>query len=173
MILNQPTPPCIRPMTHGDLERVLEWRNHPEVRRYMFTGREIPLAEHTRWFELAKQDSSRHLLIFEQLGTPLGFVSFHANAPGSIAEWGFYTAPDAAKGTGRQLGAAALRYAFEIAGFHKVCGQAIAFNHPSIRFHLNQGFTQEGILRDQHYDGSQYHDVVCFGLLANEWLANN
>lgn len=160
-------------MTHADLEQVLSWRNHDNVRRYMYTQHEISLEEHTRWFERATLDPSRHLLVFEVDATPIGFINFHEIAPGGVADWGFYAAPDAPQGTGRQLGAAALRYAFDEAGLHKVCGQAIAFNERSIKFHLNQGFHQEGILREQHFDGQCYHDVVCFGLLACDRPANN
>ncbi|MNZ87021.1 Spermidine N(1)-acetyltransferase [compost metagenome] len=163
----------VRPMTHEDLEQVLAWRNHEEVRRYMYTQHEISLVEHTRWFERASQDSSRHLLVFESNAVPLGFINLHQIAPGGVADWGFYAAPDAPKGTGRQLGQAAIQYAFTQAGLHKLCGQALAYNERSIKFHLSQGFQQEGVLRDQHFDGQGYHDVVCFGLLAPEWQANN
>lgn len=163
----------VRPMTHEDLEQVLAWRNHEEVRRYMYTQHEISLVEHTRWFERASQDSSRHLLVFESNAVPLGFINLHQIVPGGVADWGFYAAPDAPKGTGRQLGQAAIQYAFTQAGLHKLCGQALAYNERSIKFHLNQGFQQEGVLRDQHFDGQSYHDVVCFGLLAPEWQANN
>ncbi|MOA13535.1 hypothetical protein D3C78_1335930 [compost metagenome] len=110
--------------------------------------------------------------MFECGAVPLGFINIHQIAPGGVADWGFYAAPDAPKGTGRQLGQAALRYAFTQAGLHKLCGQALAYNERSIKFHLSQGFQQEGILREQHFDGQNYHDVVCFGLLASEWLAN-
>lgn len=159
----------VRPMTAQDLERVLEWRNHPEVRRYMFTRHEIAPAEHAAWFERASRDASRHLLVFEADGVPMGFVNFHAPGAGGIADWGFYLAPDAPRGTGRKLGHAALGHAFGVAGLHKVCGEALAFNERSIRFHLNMGFVQEGVLRDQHFDGEQYHSVVRFGLLRQEW----
>ena len=162
----------VRPMVSADLERVLAWRNHPEVRRYMYTQHEISLDEHTRWFERASQDPNRHLLIFECEGAPLGFINIHQIAPGGIADWGFYAAPDAPKGTGRRLGQAALQYAFSTAGLHKLCGQALSYNERSIRFHQKLGFQQEGILRQQHFDGQHYHDVVCFGLLANEWHMN-
>ena len=163
----------VRPMVASDLERVLAWRNHPEVRRYMYTQHEITLEEHSRWFERATQDRSRHLLIFENDAAPLGFINIHQIATGGIADWGFYAAPDAPKGTGRQLGQAALQYAFQGAGLHKLCGQALGYNEKSIQFHLSLGFTQEGILRQQHFDGQHYHDVVCFGLLANEWQKNH
>ncbi len=156
-------------MSENDLELVLSWRNHPQVRRYMYTQHEISLEEHTRWFDRAKQDSERHLLIFEPGSTPLGFINIHQIAPGGIADWGFYVAPDAPKGTGRSLGNAALQFAFKTLTLHKLCGQALAFNERSIRFHLGQGFQQEGVLRQQHFDGQQYHDVICFGLLASDW----
>ena len=89
-----------------------------------------------------------------------------------MADWGFYAAPDAPKGTGRQLGKAVQYYVFVQAGLHKLCGQALVYNERSIRFHQSLGFQQEGILREQHFDGQNYHDVVCFGLLASEWQAN-
>lgn len=163
----------VRPLNEGDLEQVLSWRNNPEVRRYMYTQREISLEEHVRWFARASQDPERHLLVYEPDGAPLGFMNIHQVATGGIADWGFYAAPNAPKGTGHGLGQAALRYAFEAAGLHKLCGQALAFNERSIRFHLNLGFQQEGVLRQQHFDGQQYHDVVCFGLLASEWHPAN
>jgi UDP-4-amino-4,6-dideoxy-N-acetyl-beta-L-altrosamine N-acetyltransferase len=167
--MTESTPTSVRPMTEGDLEQVLAWRNHLEVRKYMYTQHEISLDEHTRWFARSSQDPERHLLVFEIDGSPLGFINIHQIASGGIADWGFYTAPDASTGTGRALGEAALRYAFKTVRLHKLCGQALASNERSIRFHLNLGFQPEGVLRQQHFDGQRYFDVACFGLLANEW----
>ena len=156
-------------MVHADLELVLAWRNHPEVRRYMYTQHEITFDEHQRWFENAKADSKKHLLTFEVAQQPLGFVHFTETGSGGIADWGFYTAPDAPKGSGRQLGSAALSHAFTQLELHKVCGRVLAYNVRSINFHLASGFQQEGILRDQHFDGVRYHDVINFGLLCDDW----
>ncbi len=159
----------LRPMVLADLEMVLAWRNDPEVRRYMYTQHEIGLDEHRRWFEVSSANPSRHLLVFESKGVPLGFVNFNCLGGGMVADWGFYAAPDAPKGTGRQLGQTALQYAFTVLGLHKVCGQALAYNERSISFHRRLGFQQEGLLRDQHFDGERYHALVCFGLLQQEW----
>jgi len=159
----------IRPMIHADLEQVLAWRNHPAVRRYMYTQHDITLTEHQNWFERVLQDLTKHLLIFEVSNQPLGFVSFSEVGDGGAADWGFYAAPDAPKGSGRQLGRAALTHAFTQLKLHKVCGQALAYNQRSILFHQSLGFQQEGILRDQHFDGERYHNVISFGLLSNEW----
>jgi len=163
----------LRPMASEDLEQVLAWRNHEDVRRYMYTQHEIALHEHRQWFERASQDKNRHLLIFENDGAAHGFINIHLIAAGDIADWGFYAAPDAPKGTGRALGQATLQHAFTQIGVHKLCGQALVYNERSIKFHLSLGFHQEGVLREQHFDGQAYHDVVCFGLLAREWRAKS
>ena len=159
-------------MVHADLERVLAWRNHPDVRRYMYTQHEITLEEHQRWFERTLPDPKKHLLIFEVNHLPLGFVNFNETGNGGIADWGFYVARDAPKGSGRQLGCAAISHAFTQLKLHKVCGQALAYNQRSILFHQSLGFQQEGTLREQHFDGKRHHHVICFGLLSHEWQSS-
>ena len=159
----------IRSMTLGDLPMVLEWRNHPEVRRFMLTQHEISLTEHTEWFNRAMQDDTRRLLIVQENHNPIGFVQFSGVVPGGIADWGFYAQPDAAKGTGRKLGQSALDFAFGPLKLHKVCGEAIASNQTSIRFHERLGFKQEAELRDQKRINDHYHTLIGFGLLVNEW----
>ena len=162
----------IRKMTEIDLSMVLAWRNHPEVRRFMFTQHEIDLAEHTQWFYRAVQDDTRQLLIVQELGIPIGYVQFNNVVPGGIADWGFYVRPNAEKGTGKKLGTLALDYAFERLKLHKICGQAIASNQVSIRFHERLGFTREAELRNQKINNRSYHNLICFGLLSNEWPAD-
>lgn len=162
----------LRPMEYADLERVLAWRNHPDVRRYMCTRHEITLDEHQSWFERALRDPKKHLLIFEENQQPRGFVNFNEIGSGGIAEWGFHAEPNAPKGSGRRLGRAALELAFTQLQLYKVCGQVLAYNQRSLRFHQSLGFHQEGTLRDQHFDGERYHHVICFGLLSHEWQPN-
>ena len=159
----------IRPMVHADLELVLTWRNHPNVRRYMYTQHEITLAEHQSWFERSLRDLKKHLFVFEVNHQPLGFLNFKETRNGGIANWGFYAAPDAPRGSGRQLGRAALNHAFTQLKLHKINGQALAYNECSIKFHQTLGFLQEAMLRDQHFEGERYHYVICFGLLRYEW----
>lgn len=161
----------LRPMSEQDLPTVLEWRNHPEIRRYMFTQHEIGAAEHRQWFERAARDPGRRLMIFELDSRPQGYVGFELVNAGRVADWGFYLRPTAPRGIGSRLGAAALAYAFEEERFHKLCGRALEYNGKSIRFHLSLGFVQEGLLTEQHFDGRDFHSVACFGLLARHWRA--
>lgn len=159
----------LRPMNESDLEKVLVWRNAPDVRSYMYSTHEIRMDEHCAWYADRSKNTATALLIYERGGKASGFVNITRTRCPEVADWGFYLAPDALIGSGRELGKQALKYAFVQLGLHKVCGQALGFNARSITFHTRLGFTEEGRLRDQHFDGSQFHDVVCFGLLRNEW----
>ena len=159
----------IRTVTENDLEMLLTWRNHPDVRRYMFTQHEIGLTEHRNWFNKVNLDESRHLLIVEEEMQAFGYVQFSQVAEGGIAHWGFYVRPDANKGTGYKLGSVAIKHAFVDLKLHKVCGQAIDSNLASIAFHQRLGFVQEGVLRDQQRLGGSYNSLHCFGLLAKDW----
>jgi UDP-4-amino-4,6-dideoxy-N-acetyl-beta-L-altrosamine N-acetyltransferase len=162
----------IRSMAEEDLTMVLAWRNHPEVRRFMFTQHEISLAEHTEWFMRVVQDNTRRLLIVQEQSSPIGYVQFSNVERGGVADWGFYARPDAPKGTGRKLGTLALDHAFGQMELHKVCGQAIVTNYASIRFHERLGFKREAVLRDQKRVNDRYQTLICFGLLVHEWQAH-
>lgn len=159
----------IRLMTMDDLSMVLSWRNHPDVRSFMFTRHEIALAEHRNWFAKAILDTSRRLLIVEDKKQAIGYVQLNQVADGGISEWGFYAQPNAPKGTGFKLGVMALNHAFGTLKLHKVCGNAISSNQASIALHLRLGFALEGVLRDQQIIEGAYHNLHCFGLLATEW----
>jgi UDP-4-amino-4,6-dideoxy-N-acetyl-beta-L-altrosamine N-acetyltransferase len=167
--VRKPNLVMVRLMTESDTQQVLLWRNHPEIRRYMFSQNEISVEEHACWFKTLSKQLGRHLLIFEISGRPLGFINLNQLKNSLTAEWGFYLDPDAPLGTGRIFGKAVLSYAFETIGLHKICCQVLGFNERSIRFHLNLGFQREGVLRQQHFDGQAYHEVVCLGILSQEW----
>jgi UDP-4-amino-4,6-dideoxy-N-acetyl-beta-L-altrosamine N-acetyltransferase len=159
----------LRALTQDDLAMVLDWRNHPTVRSYMLTQHEISMPEHRNWFLRVKNDKSHQQLIVLEDAEPIGFVQFNPVRKDGVADWGFYVRPNAPKGSGRKLGFTALRYAFNDLGLHKVCGQAIESNEPSIAFHKMLGFTEEGRLLEQQLIFNKYHTLFLFGLLAKDW----
>lgn len=158
----------LRPMTANDLDMVLQWRNHNKIRQYMYTQHEISREEHSRWYEAVNRDNNRYQLIFESSGIATGFINFTRHGEVPVADWGFYLAPGAVKGVGHQLGRLALDFAFTDMKLHKLCGEVLASNERSIRFHLKLGFQQEGVLREQYINNQRYIDVIRFGLLIHE-----
>ena len=159
----------LKPMTPQDLEMVLIWRNHPTVRQHMLTQHPISYEEHALWFEKSTSNLKRKIMLIECQGIAFGLVHFSGIEENACAEWGFYLSPDAPKGSGNSLGNTALSFAFNELQLHKVCGQVLASNHASIRFHERFGFKLEGRLREQVEISSKFQDLLCFGLLKTEW----
>lgn len=158
----------VRSMQTKDLQIVLSWRNHPKVRSVMFSNHEIEPEEHATWFKNCLADASRKMVIFESDGSPRGFTNLRIDSMSHNAEWGFYVAPDAPKGTGTAMAKAVIESAFLEWGVHKISGNVLEKNERSRTFHAMLGFQLEGILRQHHFDGSTYQDVYQFGLLAGD-----
>lgn len=161
----------LRPMAETDLALVLQWRNALQVRDFMLTQNEISPEEHVTWFASASKNPARMLLIFEVGGEPRGHMNFKIDLSDEIAEWGFYAAPSAPKGTGLAMGRKALEYGFSTLGMRKICGQVLDFNTASRKMHETLGFVCEGILREQKQISGVRRDLVCYGLLSREWPA--
>ncbi len=161
----------LRPIGEADLAQILEWRNSPEVRVFMYTSREISQAEHGAWFERLQHDASRRTWIFEADGEPMGVVNLtRIDAASGEAHWGFYVRPGAPKGSGIRLGRLALAEAFGQLGLTRLIGEVLASNEASLRFHRKLGFEQESILEEHHHDGDTAHDVHVFSLTRAAWL---
>lgn len=158
----------IRPMLENDVSLVLRWRNHPNVRRFMYTQHEISESEHRAWYRQMVTNDRNHLLIAEVRGAQIGFVKFVEDNDGT-ATWGFYTAPGAPRGSGRRLGKIALDYAFKQLGLKTIRGEVIASNERSLALHRKLGFHEEDIKRGNLIDGVPFTDVLCFSLQATDW----
>jgi UDP-4-amino-4,6-dideoxy-N-acetyl-beta-L-altrosamine N-acetyltransferase len=159
----------IRPLDQGDLLMVLGWRNDKQIRSNMLTQHEISIEEHKKWFARVSNDKTRCQMIIEDCGNPIGFVQFSGVVDRGVAEWSFHAAPGSKKGSGYKLGLSALNYAFGELKLHKVFGQVLSINYPSLELHARLGFTQEGVLRDQTYVKDKYISIIYFGLIIDEW----
>ncbi len=149
---------------------LLEWRNHPSVRNFMFTQHQISLEEHISWFERASNDPSRFLLIIEEQDNPIGYVQFCKLGSEGVANWGFYVRPNAPKGSGKKICTMALNFAFSTLNIQKICGQAIESNVASVRIHKSLGFTEEHVSQNQCQTEGVYRTLHRFSLCANRWL---
>lgn len=162
----------LRRMAAADVERVRAWRNDESVRHHMFSRTEISPGESREWFERMSREADRHLMIFESGREPLGFVNIGPTDAVQHARWGFYVAPGAPKGTGKQLGRAALRFAFGPAELRCLCGEVLADNAASIGFHRSLGFTQRGEPTQRTLADGRTVSILTFALYARDYLEN-
>lgn len=162
----------LRPMHESDLARVLDWRNHPSIRGYMYTQHKITMSEHRAWWDGVKDNRKARFYIYERQNQQLGYVAFSDITPATgVATWGFYTAPGASKGTGSLLSLAAMDEAFGPLGLRKLSGEAIGRNSASIGLHESFGFQREGLFRNHVLIGGTFDDVIRLALFSDDWAA--
>lgn len=164
--------PSLRLMTEADRDLVLEWRNRPEVRHYMYTCREITAEEHRRWFDEATRDAARRLLMsVNEDDSPIGVVTFSGiDFASKVATWGLYTGPAAAPGSGSQMGLLALSYAFGPLGLEKLNSEVLDFNTRSLDFHRKLGFRVAEIMAGHYVRDGRRYDVYRLEHSREAWL---
>ncbi len=162
----------LRPVRDDDRERLLSWRNLPEVRRFMFRDGEISPEEHQRWFAGLLGDPTREYWIIEVDGHPLGAANLYdIDFENGRTYWGLYLADEAVRGQG--IGSITeylvLRHAFEELKLNKLVAEVVAFNEPALRMYESFGYHRDGVLRQHIKRGGVHHDVMVFSLLRAEW----
>jgi UDP-2,4-diacetamido-2,4,6-trideoxy-beta-L-altropyranose hydrolase len=82
----------VRRATPGDKEKLLLWRNHPDIRKSSRNPQKISWEEHSRWFDSVLTASGRVLLIGAYAGSDMGVVRFDIEA--DTAEVSIYLSPE-------------------------------------------------------------------------------
>ena len=163
---------ALRPLASTDRDRLLSWRNQPDVARWMYTDHEISPQEHDAWLARALADPSRAYWIIEVEGAPVGLANLAdiSRAHGR-ASWAYYLASPSTRGLG--VGAYVefwvIEHVFNDLGLNKLCCEVLHENEAVWRMHMSFGFAQEGLLRQHICKAGQRHDVVVLGLLAEDW----
>jgi RimJ/RimL family protein N-acetyltransferase len=97
--VNKPAATVLRPAEAADGATVLGWRNHPAVRRVMFTDHLIGPDEHAAWWARVMASPDHRLLVVVHDGRDCGVVTFTRSrtepAEAGVWDWGFYLDPDA------------------------------------------------------------------------------
>jgi len=95
-----------------------------------------------------------------------------AEPEASQAELGYELAPRHwGRGYASEATQAMLGFAFHELGLHRVWGECIAENAASRRVLENLGMSLEGRLRENRWMKGRWWDTLIYGILAQEWLA--
>lgn len=160
----------LRKLEEADLVMVLEWRNHPNIRKNMYNSTVITIDEHLTWYQQVYKDTSKQYFVFEDGNIPYGVVAFtQVNFLFSNASWAFYASPSAPIGTGSRMEFLALEYAFNDLNLHKLYCEVISFNQTVIKLHQKFGFQIEGIFKEQICVDKEFHDIYRLAIFSNIW----
>jgi UDP-4-amino-4,6-dideoxy-N-acetyl-beta-L-altrosamine N-acetyltransferase len=162
----------LRAVGPEDSQRLLDWRNRPEVSAYMYTDHLIAPDEHARWFKAALAAADRRYWIIALDGAPVGLVNLAGIDPGRRrCEWAYYIAEPSTRGRG--VGAVVefmvIDHVFGPMGLHKLWCEVLIDNEAVWRLHESFGFAREALYRDHVWKAGRFQDVVGLGLLADDW----
>lgn len=168
----------LRPVRDEDIDRILEYRNRPEVTRWLLRTEVDPASFRAAW-QRAAQNPDDHSVAVTLDGVVIGTVSLEvvdgigqAGMPRRTqADLGYIFDP-AYGGHGYAIEAvtAMVTYAFEQLGVRRITASCFADNHASVRL-----LEKLGMRREQHGVADSWHaelgwvDGYTYALLAEEW----
>ena len=167
-------PAALRPVTPDDTDRILAWRNSPDVRAFMYTDHVIAPQEHARWFAGIEGDPRRRYWVIEARGAPVGLANLYdIDTLHGRCAWAYYLADPSVRGMG--LGSFVeywvLQQVFEHMRLRKLWCEVLASNEAVWRLHETFGFTQEARFRAHILKDGEPQDVLGLGILAADWRA--
>ena len=168
----------LRPFKRSDISDFLNWFNDPELVQYL--DMYLPMTEMSeeKFIEelgttRARSDALFVIEVIEGASTkPIDNCGLHqidskdqnANFGIIIGEKDYWS-----KSYGTEAAKLVINYGFQQLNLHRIYSNAVAFNERSIKLHKKVGFREEGRLRQAMFKNGQYHDMVQFGILREEW----
>ncbi|TDC61206.1 N-acetyltransferase [Micromonospora sp. KC207] len=168
----------LRPVRDEDVDRILEYRNLPEVTRWLLRTEVDPASFRAAWWRAA-EDPDDHSVAVTLDSVVIGTVSLRmldgmgqpGMPPRTEAQLG-YTFDPAYGGQGYATEAvtAMVAHAFDRLGVRRITAGCFADNLPSVRI-----LEKVGMHREQHGVGDSWHaelgwlDGYTYALLAETW----
>lgn len=161
---------CLRALEEEDLALILQWRNDPNVLRFLDSYEPLSMYGHRRWFQGLHGDPTRAYFGIVMGDGGLAGVAWLKQIDWRVrkAEVGIYLGRSRGKGLGKEALRNLIQYAFETLNLHKLWATVFSYNMPSQRLFEGLGFRKEGLLRQETYREGRYHDVIRYGLLREE-----
>jgi RimJ/RimL family protein N-acetyltransferase len=168
----------LRPVEDSDIDRILEYRNHPEVTRWLLRTEVDPDEFRAAW-RRAAADPDDHSVAAVLDGVVIGTVALTVvdgmGQPGmprrTVADIGYIFDPAyAGRGYATEAVTAMVAHAFDRLGIRRVTASCFADNLPSVRL-----LEKIGMRREQHGVGDSWHDELgwvdgfTYALLVESW----
>lgn len=168
----------LRPVRDADIDRILEYRNRPEVTRWLLRTQVDPASFRAAWQRAAENPDDHSVAVTLDgvvIGTVLLEVADGLGQPGmpprTEAEIGYIFDPAyGGRGYATEAVTAMVAYAFDRLGLRRLTAGCFAGNLASVRI-----LEKAGLLREQHGVGDSWHaelgwvDGYTYGVLADTW----
>ena len=161
----------LRPLAVDDAEITLLWRLGARAR--LLNAGAQTVEEQARWIA-SRPETERNFIIETKAGVPVGMIALvDISVQHRRAEAARFLIGDEAAVRGIPVAVEAMKLLYELAfdrlGLQRVYGVTAAENTLMIKWHKYLGMAEEGRLRRHTVIDGQLRDIVCLGLLVEEY----
>jgi UDP-4-amino-4,6-dideoxy-N-acetyl-beta-L-altrosamine N-acetyltransferase len=158
-------------LTDIEKEIVRKWRNHEDVREWMYSDHIITHKEHVEFIQkLQKDNQNLYWLAKSKEEQYIGVIYLNrVDYKNKNAYLGIYINPDRkTSGTGSLLIDCLKKIAFDIQRLHTLKLEVIETNERAISFYEKNGFSEEGKLREVIFKDDKWCDVIIMGMINKD-----
>ena len=161
----------IRPVTKGDCPQIMRWKQDPLIQR-MALGSDSTIKYNDQLSDIERsvQATDHDYLILELLpdDIPIGYIRLDWLDSEHRCAWlRFALGSHRGHGCMRDCLSALLQKLFQ-GGMHRIEAEVYSFNQASRHLLERLGFQREGCKRNAQWDGQQYWNILCYGLLSSD-----
>lgn len=125
-----------------DKKMVLEWRNNPNIRKWMFTQDPITLNDHLTYIDSLKQKDDRLYFLVKKGTQPVGVIDFtNIDQKNKSTEFGIYANP-ALRQVGKLLMDTTIHYAFNKLKSDTLIAKVFKENIRAITLYIQYNFKE-------------------------------
>ncbi len=172
----------LKPLEMGDIDEIMKHINDVDVNHFISRETPITRTEEEQWVkEMCSGGKYPKDIVFgiyvsdgkckddqRMIGT-CGLHNIHWFSRFGILGISIFDKSVWRKGYGTESLNLLLEYVFAVLGLHRVKSCVYAYNEGSLALHKKLGFVEEGRERSATYKRGEYHNVVLFGLLEDEY----
>ena len=165
------------PLDEKDLHIFHKWITDLEVTKTTVSSSKIfTVVDELQWLKDAKsktkEGTSFTLAILTKQAQLIGISTLrNTEDVNRKAEFGIVIGEKAywSKGYGREATTLMLDFAFNVLNLHSVSLGVYSYNMRALRAYQAVGFTKTGLLREAHFWGGTYYDIIQMDILAHEF----
>ena len=141
-LLNRQEVKCVNfvDLSLDEKKMVLEWRNHPNIQKWMFTQEPLSLQDHLNYIDSLSSREDRAYFLVKRDSENIGVIDFtNIDHNMKTAELGIYANP-AIKGVGRLLMIEIIDYVFNTLHIDTLISEVFEENELALKLYKRCGF---------------------------------
>ena len=157
-----------------NLEQILQWRNLPEVKRFLFTDIENNMENQRTWFNKISTDKYQKHWVISYQDQNIGVINLaNIDYKNKYCSWGYYIGEPSQRGLGGIIPPYLYNYVFLEMKFNKIIAEVMEGNEKVMKLHEMYGYRFVGKYKNHIYKDGMYYDNFVYELLAITWTSMN